>query len=123
MQQDAAFGIRQLVDIALRALSPGINDPTTAVQALDRIEWILRRLAVRRFPSGVMRDEDGIPRVWVTWPSWSAHLQLATEEIARSATGHPVVARRLRSMLQAVAEVGPPQRRQEVWAVMGDIPE
>lgn len=49
MQQDAAFGIRQLVDIAVRALSPGINDPSTAVQVLDGRHDLRRRLAVRAF--------------------------------------------------------------------------
>ena len=59
MTQDAAFGFRQIVDIAERALSPGINDPTTAVQALDQLHDLLRRLARRRIPSPVRLADDG----------------------------------------------------------------
>ena len=55
MQQDAAFGLRQLVDLAAKALSPGINDPTTAVQAIDQIHDLLRRLVTRPLPSGRAR--------------------------------------------------------------------
>jgi uncharacterized membrane protein len=118
MQRDAAFGIRQLVDIALRALSPGINDPTTAVQALDQIDGILQRLAVRRFPSPVQRDDKGVPRVWMAWPSWTAFVQLATEEIGLAGTSQPAVTRRLRTMLEDVAAIAPPERRQVTWAAM-----
>ncbi len=116
LQQDAAFGIRQLVDIALRALSPGINDPTTAVQALDRIDGLLRRLAVRRFPSRVRRDAKGVPRLWMTWPTWDAYLQLATEEVRHAGADQPAVARRLRTMLHDVAAIAPVERRVAVWA-------
>lgn len=59
MTQDISFGLRQLVDIAERALSPSMNDPTTAVQVLDEIHVILRALAVRRSISPYIADEDG----------------------------------------------------------------
>ena len=61
--QDAAFGLRQLVDIGARGLSPGINDPTTAVQALGQIHDALLRLGSRKLHSGVLRDDDGRVRV------------------------------------------------------------
>ncbi len=59
MEQDLAFGFRQLVDIAERALSPGINDPTTAAQALDVLHDLLRRLATRHLPDGRSVGADG----------------------------------------------------------------
>ena len=63
MRQDVAFGIRQLVDIAERALSPGINDPTTATQCLDELHRILRRLVGRQLPSPYIADAQGQVRV------------------------------------------------------------
>ena len=74
MTQDAAFGFRQIVDIAEKALSPAVNDPTTALQALDQVHDLLRRLATRRFPSPFRLDEAGEiaypfpPAGWTTWP-------------------------------------------------------
>ncbi len=53
MQQDQGFGLRQLVDVGVRALSPGLNDPTTAVQAIDQLHGLLRRLASKEMPSPV----------------------------------------------------------------------
>src|SRR6185436_2538947 len=64
-EQDPKYAIRLLVDIAIRALSPAINDPTTAVQALDQIGDLLLRLARRRLEVGGFKDEDGIVRVTV----------------------------------------------------------
>ena len=60
MQQDVAFGIRQLVDIALRALSPGINDPTTAIEVLFRLGGITRELALRELPPRAVHDDDRV---------------------------------------------------------------
>jgi uncharacterized membrane protein len=118
LHQDPGAGVRQLVDIALRALSPGINDPTTAVQALDHIDGILRRLVVRRFPPPVRRDDAGTPRLWIRWPRWESFVRLATEEIGPAAAGQPAVSRRLRAMLLQAAAVAPAERRLVVWAAM-----
>ena len=76
IDQDPAFALRMLVDIAIRALSPAVNDPTTAVQSLDRIEGLLVEL-YRRAPGPVLvRDADGVragssrrPRGPTTWSS------------------------------------------------------
>ncbi len=65
IDQDPAFALRMLVDIAIRALSPAINDPTTAVQALDRIESLLAELATRRPGPSLVVDDDGTPRAIV----------------------------------------------------------
>ena len=110
LDQDAAFGFRQLVDIAVRALSPGTNDPTTAVQALDRIHDLLRRLAERRFPSPV-RVVDGRPRLVLRRPAWDDYLRLALDEIRLAGESQIQVLRRLRAVLDDLAEVAPPARQ------------
>src|SRR6185503_16980756 len=69
-EQDPKYVIRILVDIAIRALSPAINDPTTAVQALDQIGDLLLRLSHRRLEIGAFHDERGQLRVLVPFPTW-----------------------------------------------------
>ena len=81
MEHDVAFGFRQLVDVAERALSPGINDPTTAVQALDELHDLLRRLATRPLPTGVHGDADGRVRLRTPTPQFGDFLTLALEEV------------------------------------------
>lgn len=81
MQQDIAFGFRQLVDVAERALSPGINDPTTAVQALDELHDLLRRLVVRHLPDGVHVDDTGRVRLLTPPLHLGDVLSLALDEI------------------------------------------
>ncbi len=99
LDQDAAFGFRQLVDIATRALSPGTNDPTTAVQALDRIHDLLRRLAVRDIPSPV-RSVDGRARALLHRPGWDDYVHLAIDEIRLAGSGQIQVTRRLYAILE-----------------------
>jgi uncharacterized membrane protein len=110
LDQDAAFGFRQLVDIAIRALSPGTNDPTTAVQAIDRLHDLLRRLAVRRFPSPV-RVVDGRPRLVLPQTGWDDYVRLALDEIRLAGEGQIQVLRRLRAVLDDLAAIAPPSRR------------
>ena len=63
MEQDPLFAFRILVDIALKALSPAINDPTTAVLALDQIHRLFRGVGRRRLASELLDDERGVPPV------------------------------------------------------------
>ncbi len=98
--QDAAFGLRQLVDIAARGLSPGINDPTTAVQALSQIHDALLRLGSRRLHSGVLRDADGAVRVLAPVHSWSDFVHLGLDEIRIYGEGSLQVSRRLNALLE-----------------------
>lgn len=116
MQQDPAFGFRQLVDIALRALSPGINDPTTASQSLDRIHGLLRRLVTRGFPSPARVDEEGVVRLVLRRPDWDAYTRLSTEEIRLAGADQIAVLRRLIEMLDDVAEVARGDRLGPLWA-------
>ena len=82
MDQDLGFGIRQLVDMAERALSPGINDPTTAVQALDQIHDLLRRIVRRPVPAYRRRVVDDRPVVLLRQPTVQGYLALGLDEIA-----------------------------------------
>ena len=114
LQQDTAFGFRQLVDIAERALSPGINDPTTAVQAIDQLHDLLRRMVGRRFPSPARKDEEGTPRLLCPRPDWSAYVRLAVDEVRRYGEGSFQVAQRLRFLLEDLLRVAPSFRRDEL---------
>jgi uncharacterized membrane protein len=109
-RQDAAFGLRQLVDVAIRALSPGINDPTTAVQALDQIHDILLGLGSRRLYPGVLRGDDGEVRVLVPVHSWDDYVHLAVDEIRIYGEGSLQLTRRLLVMLRDLASRLPPSR-------------
>ncbi len=114
MTQDAAFGFRQIVDIAERALSPGVNDPTTAVQALDQIHDLLRRLAVRRFPSPFRLDEKGEVLLHLPRPEWPDYVALAIDEIRQYGSGSIQIARRLRHLLLDVRTVAPAAREEPI---------
>ena len=114
VRQDVAFGLRQLVDVAERALSPGVNDPTTAVQALDQVHDILRRLVRRRFPSPSRLDAQGGLRLVLPRPDWAAIVRLALDEIRHSGEGAIQVARRLRFLLEDLLQVAPDFRRPEL---------
>ena len=111
MHQDVAFGVRQLVDLAAKALSPGINDPTTAVQAIDQLHDVLRRLARRPMASGRMTDDDGVVRLVFTAISWEDYVSLAIDEIRIYGAGSLQVLRRLRSMLEDLLSVTDEPRR------------
>ena len=111
MQQDVAFGFRQLVDIAEKALSPAINDPTTAVQALDRLHDLLRRLAGRPWPTGRVADDDGRLRLIHPVATWDDFVLLAFTEIRRYGAGSIQTARRLRAAIEDLLSCVPDDRR------------
>lgn len=99
MRQDVAFGFRQLVDMANKALSPAVNDPTTAVQVIDRLHDLLRRLAERPDPGGVHRDERGVARLAIPTHGWASMVGLAYDELRHFGAGSLQVHQRLRTML------------------------
>ena len=103
-EQDPKYPIRLLVDIAIRALSPAINDPTTAVQTIDQIEDLLRRLGRSDLDVGQVRDASGILRLIYNVPTWEDYLALAFDEIRQYGAGSVQVMRRLRSAFISVAE-------------------
>ncbi len=114
MTQDAAFGFRQIVDIAERALSPGINDPTTAVQALDELHDLLRRLAIRKIPSPVRLADDGSALLRLPRPDWDDYVSLALDEIRLFGAGSIQVDRRLRYLLLDLKEAAPGSRQTSI---------
>jgi uncharacterized membrane protein len=111
MHQDPTFGFRQLVDIAERALSPGVNDPTTAVQVIDQIHDLLRDTMFRVFPTGSHADHEGTVRLVVPVITWVDLLDLGVEEIRHYGADSIQVSRRLRVMLRDLLAVAPQQYR------------
>jgi len=105
VDQDPAFVLRMLVDIAIRALSPAVNDPTTAVQVLDRVETLLVELAGRHPGPSIVVDADGRARARVTAPRWSAYVELGLMEIRRYGADSPQVVRRLTALYDRLGEV------------------
>ncbi|MGH9391740.1 MAG: DUF2254 domain-containing protein [Vicinamibacteria bacterium] len=110
-EQDPKYAIRILVDIAIRALSPAINDPTTAVQALDQIEDLMIRLGRRKLSAGRLRDSEGKLRLEFPVPSWEDFLTLAFDEIRFYGATSIQVMRRMRALLQDLMEHVPDERR------------
>ncbi|WNI21239.1 DUF2254 domain-containing protein [Streptomyces sp. ITFR-16] len=111
LHQDLAFGLRQLADIGLRALSAAVNDPTTAVQSLDRIVQVLA--AVVRLPLGEVhhRDRKGEVRLVQDVPGWPDLVDLGFEEIRQCAADTPQVTRRLLAGIDDLMLLASPERQ------------
>ena len=111
LDEDVAYGVRLLVDIAERSLADSpFQDPTTAVQAIDRLHDLLRQLARRPFPDGRHLDEAGRVRLTVRNMSWEAYVHLAFDEIRLAGAGSPQVARRLKAALTDLKSIALPER-------------
>ena len=102
VHQDAGYGIRQIVDVALKALSPGINDTTTAINSVDYLASILARLAARRIESP-FRSEGGQLRVITRGPTFPGLLADALDQIRQNAEGNVAVLARLHQVVATVA--------------------
>jgi len=114
VEQDAAFGIRQIVGVALKALSPGINDTTTAVMCVDYLTTILARTAPRQIPSS-RRYEEGELRVIAKGPSFESLLAESFDQIRSSAKGNIAIMSRMLSALQTIASLtARPGRRRAI---------
>jgi len=112
VEQDAAFGIRQIVDVALKALSPGINDTTTAVTCVDYLAMILSRLAPQQIPVS-HRYEDGVLRVIAKGPCFQSLLSYAFDQIRESSKGNLGVMLRMLGSLETIASLtADPSRRE-----------
>ena len=110
-EQDPKYAIHLLVDIAIRALSPAVNDPSTAVQALDQIEDLLLRLGRRSLEVGAFRDRNGNLRLVLPFPAWEDFLTLALEEIRHYGATSKQVMRRMGALLSDLMEALPAERR------------
>jgi uncharacterized membrane protein len=110
VQQDAAFGIRQIVDIAMKALSPGINDTTTAVMCVDYLAAVLVRLAARRIATPHCLDQGEL-RVIARGPSFESLLAEAFDQIRQNAKGNVTIMLRMLGALQTIAHLTASPRR------------
>jgi uncharacterized membrane protein len=111
LEQDPAFVFRILVDIASKGLSPAINDPTTAVLALDQIHHLLRNVGSRHLDTGTVCDPAGRLRLVYRTPDWEDFVELAVTEIRHFGAESIQVARRLRAMLDNLIQTLPEPRR------------
>jgi uncharacterized membrane protein len=116
IEQDPAFAVRIMVDIAIRALSPAVNDPTTAVQVLDHLEDLLRLvgqtdLSDRAAPLDEQKRSGGLVVPVRRWPDY---LALSVTEIREYGETSIQVVRRLRALLEELAEAVLPERREAV---------
>jgi uncharacterized membrane protein len=112
--QDPAFALRAMVDVACRALSAAVNDPTTAVECLDAEQGLLLRLAERRLDGSAVVDDDGVVRLLMPTAGWDDLITLAFTEIRNYGAGDPQVARRMRALLESLEEAAPKSRRPQL---------
>jgi uncharacterized membrane protein len=105
LRGDPPYGFRLLVDVANRALSPAVNDPTTAVQVLDELQSLLGLLAQRPDSPGRMYDHDGVLRLTLPVTSWRTYLNLAIQEIYEYGHASSQVTRRIARLLDDLGEV------------------
>lgn len=111
MKEDLGLGVRQIVDIALKALSPGINDPTTAIICIDRLCELLTELARREPPARVRQDGNGAVLVALPAPSLEQIAESAFTQIRYYGAADPIVATHLVDSLRKVAELAPEDHR------------
>jgi uncharacterized membrane protein len=112
--QDPTFGFRQLVDIIEKAMSPAINDTTTAVQAVGHLRELLRVLAPVSLPDGVYTDDDGSVRLLLSAPRWGDFVSLAVDEVLAVAGDSPRVRGAMAQLLLEVAGVALPERQADL---------
>src|SRR5262249_13506686 len=118
IEQDPAFPFRIIVDIASKALSPAINDPTTAVLALDQLHHLLRNVGLRRLDTGLTRDRDGRLRLVYATPDWETFVALALTEVRQFGATSIQVTRRMHALLEDLVAVLPPERHPALRAEM-----
>jgi uncharacterized membrane protein len=111
IEQDATFAFRIIVDIAIKALSKAINDPTTAVLAIDQLHRLLRAVGRRHLHDDVVRDAAGNARLVFRTPDWADFVQLACREIRLYGVENYQVSRRMRAMLENLMQILPETRR------------
>jgi uncharacterized membrane protein len=100
MEQDPTFAFRIVVDIAIRALSPAINDPTTAVLAIDQLHRMLRIVGMHHLRADQILDKSGQLRLIFRTPNWEDFVHLAFSEIRSCGSNNLQIVRRLRAMIE-----------------------
>jgi len=114
IEQDPTFALRILVDIAIKALSPAINDPTTAVLAIDQLHRLLRLVGLRQLRGEEICDDIGELRLVFRTPNWEDFVHLTCTEIRHCGAGSIQIMRRMRSMLENLVQTLPPHRHAEL---------
>ena len=114
MEQDPTFAFRIVIDIALKALSPAINDPTTAVLAIDQLHRMLRSVGRRNLRTDEILDASGQLRVIFRTPNWEDFVHLAFSEIRACGANNLQIVRRLRAMIENLNETLPAHRQDEL---------
>jgi len=114
MRQDVGFGVQQLVDVAVKALSPGINDPTTATQCIDRLTQVLVAAGRRTTPPRLLADREGALRVVLRYPSFADLLQQAFEQVRHFGASMPVVMRHLALALTTLRQAVPQEHAEPI---------
>ncbi len=110
-EQDPNYAIRLLVDIAIRALSPAVNDPTTAVQVLDQIQDLLLRLGRSQLDVRYRYGKQGELRLIIPAPEWEDFIRLAFDEILAYGAASVQVTRRMRAVIRDLVEALPAVRQ------------
>jgi uncharacterized membrane protein len=110
LEQDPMLAFRIIVDIACKALSPAVNDPTTAVLAIDQIQHLLRIVGHRKLDEGQVRDSSGVLRLIYRRPTWDDYVSLAATEIRHYGKDSIQIVRRLKAMFQDLIQSLPESR-------------
>ncbi len=111
IEQDSTFAFRVIVDIGIKALSPAINDPTTAVLAIDQLHRLLGLVGRRHLHDNSLFDANGARRLIFPTPGWNDFVQLSVSEIRLYGAGNFQVSRRVRAMIENLLESLPESRR------------
>lgn len=121
VEHDFAYGMRQLVDIALRALSPSLNDPGTAVRVLDHLHELLRTVGLRELPSPLVEDDAGVVRLVIPRVTWDGYVRVALQEIMYAGRDQVEVVERLLWLVAELETAVPPHRRRVLRRVRSEV--
>ncbi|MDP9069193.1 MAG: DUF2254 domain-containing protein [Actinomycetota bacterium] len=121
MDQDVAFGIRQLVDIAVRALSPGVNDPNTAVSTIHHLTVVYRELLTRRLGSRTVTDDDGVDRVMLPYATLREYLAIMVQQVGHYGRGDVMVVLRLLRALGELKSLAPPHHHEALDVSIDEV--
>ena len=119
--QDPMLAFRLLADIALRALSPAVNDPATAVDAIEATDGLLRLVASRDIDVREITDSTGELRIHLKLPTWGDYTANAIADLIPPAAPFVMVLRRLRQLLETLTETAPPTARSELVKLHADV--
>ncbi|MDQ3690807.1 MAG: DUF2254 domain-containing protein [Chloroflexota bacterium] len=109
-QQDVAFGIQQLVDIGVKALSPSVNDPTTAMSCIDRLVQVLTAAGLQADPPRTFTDGDGAIRLEVPFPGFDELVPLAFDQVRHYGGDTPAIVIHLARAFTVLISALPPSR-------------